>query len=811
MKYFHSLPLIIVVVIGIFITTSIFLSTNNVVDACGMTTHNEVARRAFNFSDFKEYPQFQQMILNNLASFQAGAAFPDWGYSCGGFAAESEAAHWPPFLRNASEYLLATYTQPWNAKAQSLAVFLLGVMSHQVADISWHSIAGDQNGLIASMAGQDFNGTYSVAHENADTGGEFVLAYNYNLDWLEDEWYVPVEDVKNIYHQMNYTTVTELALVKCNSILFAGAMAVKTGGRFLYPEIAEKSPFLIDHYQDYFNGGLDDMAVWTSYCWPVLMGWLEGEKIGNFCAIQPDPSFSHGHRRNGFEKIAEHFSDDAINILIDRMDIFKDHHNNYLISMNPIDPIELGFKVPPKPHNKMNDIPTNYSTIFSENAYSYFGRSLISHDLNNDGFDDLIVSAPGDGVPGAMQTGCVYYIMMGENNSSRFVNSAQFEINQIANGKVCGNEIHARFGWSTVLLDFNMDGVIDLVVGAPSSANADLNYFGKVFIYLGQMNGQQWSIDQSSPITINGTYFQDQAGLMLFTGDANNDGHQDLIIGMPTAGPNQQGKLAIFYSSEKRSSQHPLDLERDANFQAFGTTAFEWFGYHAAISSGLLLVGSPTFHEDGDLMNIGKITGFQLSKPKQPKFTLIGHYQFDKLGYTFQVVNGSFMGMNENLLVVGLPTRGYELREQVGEVMLIAFESLVGYVDLADCEVLLQVTGDTSYSRFGESLAMDLFEGSVPTLYIGSPLWTDSISTGSGAVYQYTINPPAKDKSNNNKSVTTVDGGSYVNNKEKDSRFGFRMVLADVNNDGKKDIIIGADRDSSKSLQSGSINIFFSN
>lgn len=67
-------------------------------------------------------------------------------------------------------------------------------------------------------------------------------------------------------------------------------MALKVGGELLFPEYAKKSPFLVDQFEDFFigtslhdpllvyidgiEGGLDDMAVWTTYCWPYVMEWF---------------------------------------------------------------------------------------------------------------------------------------------------------------------------------------------------------------------------------------------------------------------------------------------------------------------------------------------------------------------------------------------------------------------------------------------------------------------------------------------------------------------------------------------------------
>ena len=47
-------------------------------------------------------------------------------------------------------------------------------------------------------------------------------------------------------------------------------------------------------------------------------------------------------------------------------------------------------------------------------------------------------------------------------------------------------KLNGRFGWSVVLLDFNADGLQDLVVGAPSDDSSQLSYHGAVYVYLAQ-------------------------------------------------------------------------------------------------------------------------------------------------------------------------------------------------------------------------------------------------------------------------------------------------------------------------------------
>jgi hypothetical protein len=65
-------------------------------------------------------------------------------------------------------------------------------------------------GLIRTMGYADFhcvNGDLcGEAHSACDTGGEFVAAATLNISWYPEEtWYIPVDDLVNIYALLNST------------------------------------------------------------------------------------------------------------------------------------------------------------------------------------------------------------------------------------------------------------------------------------------------------------------------------------------------------------------------------------------------------------------------------------------------------------------------------------------------------------------------------------------------------------------------------------------------------------------------------
>lgn len=100
---------------------------------------------------------------------RAGAFFPDAFYSCFNSSEVAEAAHWPPFLAAAVSYWKDKYETNPNLDESSmynrlaLKAFLFGAFTHQVADVSWHSL-GMQQGLLSMLAANEFDGNVSLAH-----------------------------------------------------------------------------------------------------------------------------------------------------------------------------------------------------------------------------------------------------------------------------------------------------------------------------------------------------------------------------------------------------------------------------------------------------------------------------------------------------------------------------------------------------------------------------------------------------------------------------------------------------------------------
>ena len=161
-----------------------------------------------------------------------------------------------------------------------------------------------------------------------------------------------------------------------------------------------------------------------------------------------------------------------------------------------------------------------------EAAEDRFGRSVSgTGDVNNDGFDDLIVRAFLHDV-GWKDVGQAY-VYSGQSGAMLYTFS--------------GEALEDWFGQSVSGAgDVNNDGFNDLIVGAPRN-NAGGSTAGRAYVYSGQ--------DGVLLYTFTGNEMAERLGESVSSaGDVNNDGFDDLIVGarLNDAGGKNAGRAYVF-------------------------------------------------------------------------------------------------------------------------------------------------------------------------------------------------------------------------------------------------------------------------
>jgi len=142
--------------------------------------------------------------------------------------------------------------------------------------------------------------------------------------------------------------------------------------------------------------------------------------------------------------------------------------------------------------------PAGETRIHGRVANSWLGASVASGDINNDGFDDIVMSATGiTGAGDNFQVGEVYAVY-GNSTLPATVVDLNRPPGTFGDTRITGTEEFVAFGFSVASADINADGFDDLILGAPQSVppgsvdNAAVND-GLVFIFQGSQTlaGQQ--------------------------------------------------------------------------------------------------------------------------------------------------------------------------------------------------------------------------------------------------------------------------------------------------------------------------------
>jgi hypothetical protein len=168
---------------------------------------------------------------------------------------------------------------------------------------------------------------------------------------------------------------------------------------------------------------------------------------------------------------------------------------------------------------------------------AFFGTSVATAgDVNNDGFADVIVGAPGYN-NGQMFEGRAFVYL---GTAGGLATSATWMTESNYAGAVFGHSV-ATAG------DVNGDGFSDVIVGAYGYDNGETEE-GRVFVYHGSPVGLATTSAWSDESNLPGSWF----GFSVATaGDVNGDGFSDVIIGAPSysGGEQQEGAAFVYEGS----------------------------------------------------------------------------------------------------------------------------------------------------------------------------------------------------------------------------------------------------------------------
>ncbi|MGV7224182.1 MAG: FG-GAP-like repeat-containing protein [Nitrospinales bacterium] len=290
--------------------------------------------------------------------------------------------------------------------------------------------------------------------------------------------------------------------------------------------------------------------------------------------------------------------------------------------------------------NLMDGVDVTFTGVNTEDRLGF--RTSAAGDLNGDGYDDFIISVPGDDSTGN-NAGAVY-VFFGDTAISTTPDLVLY-----------GHYDEQSFGSRNITAggDINNDGFDDIIIGDSFFSYSELSYEGRLYIYYGG-NSMDNEVDNIITGSSSLTYLSNRT--IQIIPDINNDGFDEIYTsqGNYQSGGDDGEKPVIFYGGMPTDSLSDVTLPFSSMNMDLGTyindnenSVYLMIGDPTDIAAGPQM-GRVSIYSNSIISDIGNIrflekpNGYQLYQnypnPFNPK-TLI-KFSIPKTGHvTLDVYN----------------------------------------------------------------------------------------------------------------------------------------------------------------------------
>lgn len=471
---------------------------------------------------------------------------------------------------------------------------------------------------------------------------------------------------------------------------------------------------------------------------------------------------------------------------------------------------------------------SNWDICYYGTGSDYMGYSLAVGDVNNDGKDDLLISAYYDDY-GGTDRGTVYVVFgsTGITTGAQLLQTIGFDIRYQGpvNSQILGQSVLAD--------DINGDGIDDVIIGSQyqdfSASNA-----GSVYVIFGGSGIATGAIDLSNASNYNirydgvaaTDYLGNTSGLAV--GDVNGDTKGDLIIGSYLADSNgaDSGTVyVVFGGSSIPTGNIALSNANNYNIRYIGSGASDYLGLGVACgdinNDGIADIIMGAYGDDNGASATGSVyvkfgsasipTGDRaLATGSNYDIRYDGASGSDYLGYygvTCGDINGDSIkdiimsapyddnnGGSSGAVFVkfggsGIPTGNISLATGSNYDIRYDGHDATDYLGIAVCaggDVNGDTKGDLIMGAYYANRNNRTYSGSAYVKFGGSGIPTGNISLATGANYDI-----------------RYDGEAIGHH------LGYKTLSGDLNNDGLPDLIISSYWDASNDVYEGTVYVIF--
>ncbi|KIG15360.1 putative integrin-like protein [Enhygromyxa salina] len=456
-------------------------------------------------------------------------------------------------------------------------------------------------------------------------------------------------------------------------------------------------------------------------------------------------------------------------------------------------------------------------------------------DFNGDGYDDLAIGVPGEGVGSNLPSVGAVNVLYGSALGLSATGNQLWHQNSA--GILGAAEPGDSFGASVAAGDFDGDGFADLAIGVPFESIGAVADGGAVNVLYGSAKGltaagnQIWH--QNSAGLIGAAEPSDLFGWALTSGDFNKDGYQDLAVGVPgedVGGVADAGAVNVIYGSAAGLSATSNQIWHQ-DVAGVGGVAETGDSFGSALAAGDfnsdghvdLAIGVPD--EDvaliarAGMVNVfyGSSVGLSADGDQiwhQNSLGILGAAEpNDNFGRALAA--GDFDNDGYPDLAIGVPNEGVGLTSEAGALNVI-YGSAVGLSVAADQlwhQDSLGILGVAEASdHFGRSLAAgDFDDDGRDDLAIGVPgedLEGTAVEVDAGAlnlIYGSDGGLAAVDN-----QLWHQNSGGIPGATEGFDAFGSSLTAGDFDADGRMDLVIGVPlEDLGPLVNAGAANVLY--
>lgn len=417
----------------------------------------------------------------------------------------------------------------------------------------------------------------------------------------------------------------------------------------------------------------------------------------------------------------------------------------------------------------------------SQSGAEFGIRIANAGDVNNDGAEDLVVGAFRYD-DGATDNGAAF-VFLGPGFS--VANSSFLSVGQ------AGAAFGAGVGGAG---DLNNDGYDDVVVGAPNfDLNAGNPNTGAFYVYFGGPG----AFDPIADASVIGPTQNDNMGAAVSgVGDLNNDGIEDLAVGVPRFNPGGQvdsGRVFIYYGGSSFDTVADASLGLAQALSAIGTAVA---GRGDVNGDGIddLVVGAGGYEANGGaLLNEGAALVFFGGNGSLDQ-TVDAILRSNSNGATggASVALGDMNGDGVDDVISGAPL--HAPTASVGGMVQIWYGASGAFNTTVD----VTLVSTQAAEQYGRSVAVlpDINANGQEELIVGAPGALNSASLAAGKVRLYF--PTA--------AGIAATASLELEGSQADALFGTSLATGDFNADGAADLAVGEPgRDTGASVNHGAI------